>query len=143
MKRMRIRIYCTIIVLLIATQAGAYPSASHDFSSAGAAVYFGGQSQRPSLYSTRTTISQSLSDISAANFAVLNGEGGACYHPTMANNPARRGISRPGDDDEDDLAIGEIIERSPIGDIPWLLMLAMIMGYAGLRMLKRKMSRHA
>lgn len=33
--------------------------------------------------------------------------------------------------------------QDPIGDIPWLLMLAMIMGYAGLRMLKRKMSRHA
>ena len=63
----------------------------------------------------------SFSAISTSNFNALNSEGGACYLPTATSGP-RKGVVRPGsdsdDDDEENLAIGEIIYRSPLGDAP-------------------------
>ena len=70
----------------------------------------------------------SMTAISASNFAVLNGEGGEFYQPS-ATKPQVRKVSRPDSDDEDDLAIGEIIERSPVGNTPWIVMALLAVVY--------------
>ncbi|MBR4431835.1 MAG: hypothetical protein IKS76_01380 [Paludibacteraceae bacterium] len=75
-----------------------------------------------------------ITAISASNFDALNSEGGACYQPSAARpGGIRRSVDRPDDDDEDDLAIGEIIERSPVGDTPWILFILFAAGYIVLR----------
>ena len=64
----------------------------------------------------------SFSAISAANYAALNSEGGACYTP---NGPRRVGRVDYGDTPP----IGGITEHSPVGDTPWALMIWLCLGY--------------
>jgi len=68
-------------------------------------------------------VTGSFSSISAANYAALNSEGGACYR---ANGP-RKGRG----DHKDDYIIGVNVERSPVGDTPWYLFLLLFLAYAG------------
>lgn len=80
-------------------------------------------------------LTSSLAAISSSNFDALNSEGGACYQPSALSSGPRRGVTRPGSDDEDedpdeeDLAIGEYIERSPVGDTPWIFIAILIIVY--------------
>jgi len=68
----------------------------------------------------------SLSAISAANYQALNSEGGACYNG--ASGP-RRG--RPTTNDYGGTgAIGNYDYRSPVGDIPWVVMVVLAGLYA-------------
>lgn len=128
------RTYWFILVLAVAMQARAYEPMSPSFSSAGSAVFYGGQQHTTSLYSSRSVYSQSVSDISASNFEALNSEGGLCEH-TSSIRRAGRPTGGGG--------IGVIENESPIGDVPLFMMLALIIGYIGLKRLKRKMSRKA
>ena len=62
----------------------------------------------------------SLSAISAANYEALNSEGGACYHPSAVG--PRKG--RPQENDYGGTgAIGNLDYHSPVGDVPWALLL--------------------
>lgn len=88
-------------------------------------------------------LTSSLAAISSSNFDALNSEGGACYQPSALSSGPRRGVARPGSDDEDEdpdeenLAIGEYIERSPIGEIPFFVM-ALLAGLYAFWAKKRK-----
>ena len=66
----------------------------------------------------------SFSAISAANYAALNSEGGACYMPSTLSGP-RRGRDDYGGTEP----IGGITEHSPVGDTPWALMIWLCLGY--------------
>ena len=66
----------------------------------------------------------SFSAISAANYAALNSEGGACYTPS---GPRR--VGREDYIDNGTPSIGEITEHSPVGDTPWALMILLCLGY--------------
>lgn len=90
-----------------------------------------------SSYTASATTSFTV--ISAANFQTLNTEGGLCYQPTSGIARAKK-VTRPDDDDEDDLAIGEIVEHSPVGEMPFILMAIMASLY-GIYAKKRKKSR--
>ena len=84
---------------------------------------------------------QSFSAISASNFRQLNQPGGACYMPSATSNGPRR-VSRPGsdgdEDDEENLAIGEAVWRSPVGDTPWLFVLILATAFACMRFLRSR-----
>lgn len=67
----------------------------------------------------------SFSAISAANYAALNSEGGACYTPSTLSGPRRVGREDYGDTPP----IGGITEHSPVGDTPWALMILLCLGY--------------
>ena len=70
----------------------------------------------------------SLSAISAANYASLNSDGGACCHAPAGPHKAKR----PGD-----LAIGEADFRSPVGELPIGLIIVFILAYAGYKKKKK------
>ena len=76
------------------------------------------------VHHTPYTVHQSASAISAANFSTLNSEGGACYMPGRNNvSPGPRKAYEP------DIAIGEGVWESPVGDIPFILMAIMLALY--------------
>ena len=62
--------------------------------------------------------------ISASNYAALNSEGGACY------NGPRKGRPKPGDYGGTG-AIGVYDYHSPVGDVPWemIVIFAIILAY--------------
>ena len=92
-------------------------------------------SERTAVSYSRSASSISASSISASNFASLNSEGGACYSPASMGQV--RKVSRPQADDtnEENLALGEINFRSPIGEGMILLLLGAAM-YARRRKVK-------
>lgn len=79
----------------------------------------------------------SLSAISASNFEALNSEGGAFYSPSEASAPSgpRKAVGRPGSGEG---GIGVIVEESPIGDTPWLIMLLLGLGYIAFLTFRRQ-----
>lgn len=127
--------------------AGRYTSASDapvsDFRSTSA---YSAPLTANSLSTTPTGLTSSLAAISSSNFDALNSEGGACYQPSALSSGPRRGVTRPGSDDEDEdpdeenLAIGEYIERSPIGEIPFFVMALLVGLYAFWAKKRKKVS---
>ena len=93
-------------------------------------AYMTGRQAPVSSYQAPRTIG-SLSAISAANYSSLNSEGGACYH--APSGPRRAG--RPTDP-----AIGEGDFRSPIGGVPFGMMVLLVLAYVGY---KRKVHKSA
>ena len=82
------------------------------------AVYVAEQQQLVATINMQRPITTgSFASISASNFEALNSEGGACYHPAM-RGPRR--IDR--EDMEDEYGTGQINWESPIGNVPWILM---------------------
>ena len=68
----------------------------------------------------------SMSAISASNYQALNSEGGACYHPSAIG--PRKG--RPKENEYGGSgAIGNQDFHSPVGEIPWIAMGAMLFLY--------------
>lgn len=73
----------------------------------------------------RVGATSSLTAISAANFATLNSEGGACYIPSATSGPRRAKIVEP-----DTEAIGEGVWESPVGETPLILLALLAAFYA-------------
>lgn len=69
-------------------------------------------------------MTSSPSAISAANYASLNGEGGACYTPSDLSGP-----NRGRDNHKGDSSIGTNVAHSPVGDVPWILFILLSLGY--------------
>lgn len=68
---------------------------------------------------------QTLTAISASNFATLNSEGGACYIPSATSGPRRAKIVEP-----DTEAVGEGVWESPVGETPLILLALLAAFYA-------------
>lgn len=112
-----------ILCLWIATASFAY-----DYTESAASSSF----SSTSAYRASAVAPSSFSAISAANFAALNSEGGACYQDRALSGP-RKG--RPGGG-----ATGQGKLESPVGDIPWVLLLVAALAYAvSLRLRKRNL----
>ena len=82
----------------------------------------------------------SMVAISAANFATLNSEGGACYQPSSITKPQVRRGGRDDEEEEGDggNAIGEYDFHSPVGATPWILMVVLAAAYLFIK--RRKFS---
>ena len=72
-------------------------------------------------------VTGSFSSISAANYASLNSEGGACYR---ASSGPRKGRGKM-DDYGGTGTIGDYTSHSPIGEIPFGIMLLFVLAYVG------------
>ena len=70
---------------------------------------------------------QTLTAISASNFATLNSEGGACYIPSATSGPSKVKVKEPEPDTE---AIGEGVWESPVGETPLILLALLAAFYA-------------
>lgn len=75
----------------------------------------------------RVGATSSLTAISAANFATLNSEGGACYIPSATCGSKRVKVKEPEPDTE---AIGEGVWESPVGETPLILLALLAAFYA-------------
>lgn len=89
-------------------------------------------------YATYRT-SGSMAAISAANFATLNSEGGACYQPSSITKPQVRRGGRDDEEEEGDggNAIGEYDFHSPVGDTPWILFGLLLIAYGAFNWKKK------
>lgn len=117
-------IYILLYLLLSVTPARAdFGSISMDFHSTSSfhnATRSTASFRSTDAYRTTGAVSTgSFSSISASNFATLNSEGGEFYEEPSYLGP-RRG--RPGGGG----AIGEYEQHSPVGDIPWLLIVILL-----------------
>ena len=100
-----------------------------DFRSTSAYMTAGERTSMPSASRATPYTSQSLSAISASNFATLNSEGGACYHPSAIHSGPKKGkVVEP-----DTEAVGEGVWESPVGDIPWMLIVLLLLLYLPLK----------
>ena len=123
---MRRRIVSILVCLWVAAEMFAVSYQSYqptEFRSTSAFV-----AERPmatAYHQSPITNHQSLTAISASNFAVLNGEGGACYIPSATSGPRRAKIVEP-----DTEAVGEGVWESPVGETPLILLALLTAFYA-------------
>ena len=126
-----------IVCLWVVTTAGAVEFApAAPFRSTSAYGAHGEQyQQQMTTANSRPQSVGSLSAISASNFEALNSEGGAFYSPSEASSAPsgpRKGRGGGG------TGIGVIVEESPIGDTPWLIMLLLGVGYIAFLTFRRQ-----
>jgi hypothetical protein len=129
--RRRIGILVCLLVFSLQLSAVSYQPCKPSSNFRSTSVYVTGRQQptggfQSSMSNVQSPMASratgSFSAISASNFETLNSEGGACY------NGPRRGRGRE-DDYGGSGAIGDVTNHSPIGEVPWLLMVLLVVPY--------------